>query len=148
MEADKCSPFDRQAAVPGDVGPRSQNRRTRLEAGLPPELVDLLHRTARVHAHLLNVIRLYGNPGKAGGQSLEGDSYGARAARGDRTLLFDCLSVACDELGAIREEVWRAMESSPATAYLPGSAGKVETMAERASRGESLFIGGDAGHRY
>jgi hypothetical protein len=143
MASDKCSPIDRLELPPGIGLSGEHNRRTRLEKGLPPELVNWLHRTVRVHAHLLSIVRLYGNPSKAGGQSLEGEAYAARAARGDRTMLYDAITVAREELDAIREEVHNVMESAPATEHPPGSAGKVEVMAERLERGDSLFISGD-----
>jgi hypothetical protein len=144
MGCDKCSPIDRREMPPGigDIG--EHKRRTRLEKGLPQELVGWLHRTVRVHAHLLSIVRLYGNPSKAGGQSNEGEAYAARAARGDRTMLYDALTVAREELDAIREEVHQVMESAPATMLPPGSPGKVEVLAERFYRGDSLFIARDA----
>lgn len=144
MNADKCSPIDRREMPPGigDIG--EHNRRTRLEKGLPEELVGWLHRTVRVHAHLLSIVRLYGNPSKAGGQSNEGEAYAARAARGDRTMLYDALTVAREELDAIREQVHQVMEAAPPTMLPPGSPGKVEVLAERFYRGDSLFIARDA----
>ncbi len=144
MATDKCSPLDRDHAPPDGRPVGERNRRTRLEKGLPTELVDWLHRTVRVHAHLLAIVRLYGNPSKAGGQSNEGDAYAGRAARGDRTMLYDALTVARDELDGIREEVHRAMDSAPPTSHPPGSLGKVEVMRERMARGDSVFIAGDA----
>jgi hypothetical protein len=87
---------------------------------------------------------LYGNPSKAGGQSNEGEAYAARAARGDRSLLFDCLTVTRDEIDDIRSEVAAAMDAAPPTSAPPGSPGKVEAMVERYARGDSLFIQGDA----
>lgn len=144
MAADKCSPIDRYEIIPGAGASGEHIRRTRLSKGLPEELVAWLRRTVRVHAHLLAIVRLYGNPEKAGGQSLEGEAYAARAARGDRTMLFDCLTVARDELDAIREEVHRVMEAAPPTDFPPGSRGKVEVMRERMHRGESIFIENDA----
>jgi len=107
-------------------------------------VVGWLHRTVRVHAHLLSIVRLYGNPSKAGGQSNEGEAYAARAARGDRTMLYDALTVAREEIDAIREEVHTVMESAPPTVHPPGSPGKVEEMARRLHHGDSLFIAGDA----
>lgn len=144
MACDKCSPIDHRELPPGagDIG--EHNRRTRLEKGLPKELVGWLHRTVRVHAHLLAIVRLYGNPSRAGGQSNEGEAYAARAARGDRTMLYDALTVAREELDAIREEVHQVMESAPPTKHRPGSPEKVEVMAERLHRGDSLFIAADA----
>jgi len=139
---DKCLSIDRGHLVPGSVA--KDNRRTRLEPGLPPELVRWLHRVVRVHAHLLSIVRLYGNPSKAGGQSNEGEAYAARAARGDRTLLYDCLTVSRDELDEIRTEVETVMDAASPTTSLPGSPEKVEVMVERYARGDSLFVQGDA----
>lgn len=98
-----------------------------------------LHRVVHVHAHLLTIVRLYGRPERAGGQSLQGETYAARAARGDRTLLQDCLTVAIDELTLIRVEVEAAIDDVTPTDAEPGSAEKVQEMARRAERGESLF---------
>lgn len=143
MEPDKCSPVDRQEP-PRPKAKGEENRRTRLEKGLPPELVNWLHRTTRVHAHLLAIVRLYGNPSRAGGPSNEGDGYAARAARGDRTLLYDALTVSRDELDTIREEVHALMESTTPTSHEPGTPGKVEVMVKRFAAGDSLFVDGDA----
>lgn len=131
-------------AETGGVAFSEQNRRTRLDKDLPPELVRWLHRVVRVHAHLLAIVRLYGNPSKAGGQSNEGEAYAARAARGDRTLLYDCLTVTRDEMDEIRAEVEAQMDATPRTTSPPGSGGKVEVMVGRYARGDSLFVQGDA----
>jgi len=144
MACEKCCPENRLQLPPNIADIGKHNRRTRLEKGLPAELVGWLHRTVRVHAHLLSIVRLYGTPSRAGGQSNEGEAYAARAARGDRTMLFDALTVAREEIDAVREEVHRAMESAPPTKHPPGSPGKVEVMVERLHRGDSLFIAGDA----
>lgn len=88
-------------------------------------------------------MRLYGQPERAGGASLQGDAYAQRAANGDRTLLHEALTLSIDELGQIREEVETVMASAPPTAAQPGSAEKVEEMARRMQRGDSLFIDGD-----
>jgi hypothetical protein len=120
------------------------NRRTRLDPTTGRQLAAWLHRVARVHAHLCAIVRLYGRPDRAGGQSLQGEAYAARAARGDRTLLYDCLTVSRDELDAIRIEVQQVMDGAPPTASAPGTTGKVDEMARRAERGESLFQEGDA----
>jgi hypothetical protein len=98
---------------------------------------------ARCHAHLCAIVRLYGSPDKAGGQSLQGETYAGRAARGDRTLLYDCLTVTVDELLAVREEIQAVIDAAEPTAAEPGSKEKVDEMARRAERGESLFIQGD-----
>jgi hypothetical protein len=88
-------------------------------------------------------VRLYGAPDRAGGQSLRGDTYAARAAAGDRTLLHEALTLSIDELNHIREEVEAVMAAAPPTPAQPGSKEKVEEMARRVERGESLFIEGD-----
>lgn len=118
-------------------------RRTRLRAGTCPRLAGWLHRSARVHAHLCAIIRLYGNPSKAGGQSNQGETYAARAARGDRTLLYDAIGLSIDELTEIRNEIQAVIDAAPPTQAAPGTVDKVDEMARRAERGESLFIEGD-----
>ncbi len=89
------------------------------------------------------MVRLYGAPEKAGGQSLQGDTYVARAASGDRTLLYESLTVALDEIGRIRDEVDAQMASAPPTPAAPGTPEKVEEMRRRMERGDALFIDGD-----
>lgn len=118
-------------------------RRTRLRAGTCPQLAGWLHRVARVHAHLCAIVRLYGNPSKAGGQSNQGETYAARAARGDRTLLYDAVGLSIDELTEIRDEIQRRIDAAEPTQAAPGSVDKVAEMARRAERGESLFVDGD-----
>jgi hypothetical protein len=108
--------------------------------------VAWLHRVARCHAHLCAIVRLYGDPSKAGGQSNQGETYAARAARGDRTLLYDAITVTIDELVEIREEIQTSMDAAEPTLAEPGSTNKVDEMAARAERGESLFVTGDATH--
>ena len=118
-------------------------RRTRLRAGTSPELAAWLHRVARVHAHLCAIVRLYGNPSKAGGQSNQGETYAGRAARGDRTLLYDAVGLSIDELIEIRNEIQTVIDAAQPTQAAPGSVDKVQEMARRAERGESLFVEGD-----
>jgi hypothetical protein len=118
-------------------------RRTRLAAGTCPRLAVWLHRCARVHAHICAIIRLYGNPSKAGGQSNQGETYAERAARGDRTLLYDAVGLSIDELVEIRNEIQTAIDAAEPTTASPGTAEKVKEMIRRAERGESLFIEGD-----
>lgn len=98
---------------------------------------------ARVHAHLCAIVRLYGDPSKAGGQSLQGETYAARAARGDRTLLYDAVGLSIDELTEIRNEIQAVLDAATPTAATPGTAEKVAEMVRRAERGESLFVDGD-----
>lgn len=122
-------------------------RRTRIHPSVDSQLRGWLHRTVYVHAHLLTIVRLYGRPERAGGQSLLGETYQARASRGDKTLLHDCLTVAIDSLSAIREEVDAAIANVAPTDAQPGSAEKLAEMVRRAERGESLFVDGDGVRR-
>lgn len=120
------------------------NRRTRISREVPVQLRDWLHRVVRCHAHLLAVVRLYGNPSKAGGSSsVHGDTYAARAARGDRTLLYDAVGITADELLDVRREIEREMDAAPPTDAEPGSRDKVLIMEARAARGESIFLDRD-----
>lgn len=121
-----------------------RNRRTRITPTVDPEVKAWLRRIATSHAHLCYIVRLFGRPETAGGQSLEGETYAARAARGDRTLLFDCVGYVGDELADIRADIARKMASAPPTAAIPGSAEKVRVMCERADQGFDLFIVRDA----
>ena len=73
-----------------------------------------------------------------------GDDYAARAARGCKTLLHDCLTHCRDELDQIRDEVVAAMDAVPPTTAPPGSPEKVEELAARFARGDSLFVERDA----
>lgn len=143
MAIDKASPTSNATGQPGRSR-SEQNRRTRIDRELPPQLKNWLVRVTRCHAHLCMIVRLYGNPEKAGGQSNEGEAYAARAARGDRTILFDALGVVNDTLAEIRTEIEREMDAAPTTQFLPGSPEKVDVLAERMARGDSLFLNGDA----
>ena len=73
-----------------------------------------------------------------------GEGYAERVARGDRTILFDAVTYCRDELDGIRKDIGKRMDSTPPTHHLPGSRGKVEVLAERMYRGDSLFVDGDA----
>lgn len=127
-------------AMPSEV---KQNRRARFKPDLSPELRKWLTRTARVHAQLCTLVRLYAEPLRAGGQSLLGETYAIRAARGDRTLLFDALNSSHREIGGILDEVSAAMAKATPTPAKPGSHEKVAEMTRRFQRGEWLFIDGD-----
>lgn len=118
-------------------------RRTRLRPGTCARLAGWLHRVARVHAHLCAIVRLYGDPTKAGGQSLQGETYAARAARGDRTILYDAIGLTIDELVEIRADIQAVIDAATPTEAGPGTKDKVQEMARRAERGESLFVEGD-----
>lgn len=136
------------AVAPVEIpnGPKAHDprRRTRIEPGVDPELRSWLQRAARAHSHVAAIVRLYGTPSKAGGTSLLGEGYAERVARGDRTLLYDAVTYCRDELDGIRQDIWRRMEAAPPTHHPPGSKGKVEVLAERMYRGDSLFLDGDA----
>lgn len=117
------------------------NRRCRLSPKLPAELRTCLHRVSRVHAHLLATVRLYGSPGAAGGVS-DGkfrNEYVLRVRRGDRTILYDALTLARDELDAIREEVQQAIDAASPTVAPPGSREKIAELVRRAKAGQTLF---------
>jgi hypothetical protein len=87
---------------------------------------------------------MFGDPTRAGGQSLHGETYADRAARGDRTLLHDCCLFIVDEMNELRREILAEMDAAPPTHHQPGSRGKVDEMERRANGGYSLFIVGDA----
>ena len=114
------------------------HRRTRMSITADPQIKAWLRRTASCHAHLCYIVRLFGRPETAGGQSLQGEDYAARAARGDRTLLFDALSVVADEIDGIRTEVLRKMDSAQPTTARPGTADKVQR--DLPSRYESAHL--------
>ncbi len=131
------------AAQASRAAASERNRRTRIRSRACQLLVKWLHRVARCHAHLCAIVRLYGNPSKAGGQSNAGETYQARAARGDRTLLYDALTRTIDELTEVRDEIGATMDAAEPTTAAPGTQDKVEEMCRRAERGESLFVDGD-----
>lgn len=89
-------------------------------------------------------MRLYGDPARAGTGN---HKYAARIAKGDPTLLYDALTVTIDELVEVRDEIQTQMDSATPTEARPGTPDKVEEMARRMDRGESLFVDGDAGMR-
>lgn len=95
--------------------------------------------TARVHARLCAIVRLYNAPHRAGEGVLSD-----RLAGEDKTLLFDALNAAAFEIDLIREQVSEQMAKAPPTSAPPGSHEKVSQMAARFDRGEWLFIEGDA----
>ena len=116
------------------------NRRTRLAQSLPPRLSRWLRRVTRVHAHICNVVRLYGN---VRASAIVTDEWRMRALAGDQTILADAIGFAVCELTAIREEIDAVMDDAPPTAALPGSPEKVAAMALRVERFQSLFVAGD-----
>lgn len=116
------------------------NRRTRLSPTIGKTLTDWLHRTTRVHAHLLNVVRLYG---KENANRLETDEWRLRALAGDRTILCDAVSAASDTLRAIANEIERAMQAAAPTDAAPGTQQKIRVLRRRVSRFQTLWIEGD-----
>lgn len=123
---------------------REGNRRTRIAAEVDPQLRDWLRRAVRAHAHICATVRRFGDPSTAGGASLRGDEYSERIARGDRTVLFDCVTYCIEELAGIRDDIERVMDATPPTHHLPGTPEKVEVLARRLQAGDSLFVEGDA----
>lgn len=106
-------------------------------------LREWLTRITRCHAHLCAIVRLYGDPDRAA-RGANNSIYHARAAAGDPSLLHDAITVTVDELLAIRDEVIAHMDAAAPTAASPGTREKVEELARRAERGDSLFVDGDA----
>jgi hypothetical protein len=134
---------DDHDAIPSHTPQEKPAKRVRMSASLDPETRAWLRRIAMSHAHLQYIVRLFGRPETAGGQSREGETYAARASRGDRTLLYDAVGYVGDELAELRQEIAARMGSAPTTTALPGTADKVRTMCERAEQGFDLFIAGD-----
>ncbi len=99
-------------------------QRIRLPHAIPHELRKLLVRMARVQAQASAIGRVYENPDGVGGgldADGEGNNFIDRARRGDRTLLYDFLGNALDELGDIKSELVRMDERDV------GSVGEVNT---------------------
>jgi hypothetical protein len=115
-----------------------------IRRSVPVKVRDWLTRLTRIHAHARYTVRLFAHPETAGGQSLEGETYAARAARCDQTLIHDASMLIRDEADAIVAEVQAAMDAAPKTAALPGTRAKVLEMEARARRGQSIFVDADA----
>jgi hypothetical protein len=105
---------------------------------VPAKVAGWLRRVVHVHAQLCHTVGLYGDPKRAGGSGLEGDSYAARAAEGDSSILDDTLCRAIEELTAIRDEVWEEMGNVPPSRCIPGSAAKIAELQRRCSLGKAL----------
>lgn len=88
-------------------------------------------------------MRLYGDPERAA-RNANSSIYHSRAAAGDPTILHDAICVTIDELVEIRDEIQAHMDAAPPTTATPGTKDKIEELARRAERGESLFVDGDA----
>jgi hypothetical protein len=115
-----------------------------IRRSVPVKVRDWLTRLTRIHAHARYTVRLFAHPETAGGQSLEGETYAARAARCDQTLIHDASMLIRDEADAIVAEVQAAMDAAPRTTALPGTRAKVAEMEARARRGHSIFVDSDA----
>jgi hypothetical protein len=116
------------------------NRRTRLSPRIGKALAAWLRRVSRVHAHLCNVIRLYGRERKSARGT---DEWRARALAGDKTILADALIVAVAELQSIHAAIDAAMTATPATDAAPGSPEKIAVLADRVAGGFAVFLPGD-----
>lgn len=125
-------------------GRPDKNRRVRIASETDPELRGWLRRAAAAHAHICTIVRAFGNPARAGGQSLRGEEYAARLAKGDRTILHDCVTFVRDEMDELRRDIERRMDDTPPTNHLPGTREKVDVLAERMANGHTLFLDGDA----
>lgn len=91
------------------------NRRTRIAREVPAHVREWLHRIARVHAGLQGVVRVYEEPDRVGGSSsVHGDTYAARAARGDQTLLYDAIGEAVDQIEELRADIKAAIDAEQA----------------------------------
>ena len=97
-----------------------------------------IRRVTRVHAGLLHAARLFSDAKRAGGGPAA-DEHRARAARGDRTLLQEFLTVALEQIAAIRDDVEREIEQQAPTAARPGTPEKLNEMRARVERGEGIF---------
>ncbi len=125
------------------LAPTVANRRTRLAKDIPENVRGWLHGVARVHAGLCHTCRLFADPSRAGGQGNEGEVYRKRLEKGDRTLVYDAVTVAIDELETVRSSIQNEMDSAPPTDHAPGEPAKVSVMRHRADDGYSLFQPGD-----
>lgn len=123
----------------GDIGGIPLPEQT---AGRYSRLVDArlrkhLREIARCYSYLCRVVRAFGRPGPAT------DSFAERAAAGDRTLLHDCLCRVSLRLDAIASSLEADIEPT-ATDAAPGSAKKVDVLAERFASGKKLFSDADS----
>jgi len=138
-EPTRAAPCPRVSEKPKREKPPATPKRS-----APPQIQGWLTRLTRIHAHARYIVRLFAHPEIAGGQSLEGETYAARAARFDQTLIHDAAMLIQGDAGRIVEEVQANMDAAPPTVALPGTAAKVAEMEARALRGQSLFVDKDA----
>ena len=125
------------------LAPTTANRRTRLAKDIPANVRTWLHGVARVHAQLCHCCRLFADPSRAGGEGNEGAMYQLRLEKGDRTVVYDFVTTAIDELETVRSSIQSEMDSAPPTDHAPGDHAKVAVMRQRADDGFSLFQPGD-----
>lgn len=119
--------------------------RVRWPDELDPQLRRWLTRVQRTLAHVRSTLLIYSEKRNVGGDSLIGNKdYARRAARADRTILYDALTLVLDECNDIREQVQAVMDSTTPTHATPGSPQKVAVMEARARDGFSIFADGDA----
>lgn len=128
-------------------------KRVRWPDELEPTLRRWLTRVQRVQAHLRSTLLIYAERRNVGGDSAKAvgwrtnpvanAAYSERAARADRTILHDALTLAIDEFAELRAEVQSVMDAAPATTAPPGTAEKVEAMRRRADLGLSIFSDND-----
>lgn len=134
----------RDPACRGTTGPMPLPHRLRLPDTLDESLRRDLVAVSRVAALLRSAVTVFAAPSNVGGDSLQGPTYAERATAGDRTLLDPFLFAAIDELERLAEINTAAIESARAVGKLPGTRGKVETMAWRVAHGLSPFCEDDA----
>ncbi len=120
------------------------DRRLRWPDDLDPKLRKWLTRVQRVQAHLRSTLAIYSAKRDVGGCSLFNQAYKQRAAKADRTILYDALTLAMDEFAEVRDEVQAIMDAASPTQAKPGTRDKVAEMERRALGGHSIFIEGDA----
>lgn len=120
-------------------------QRARWPDDLDPQLRRWLTRVQRMQAHLRSTLLIYSTQRNVGGDSLIGNTdYADRAARADRTILYDALTLAIDEFADVRDAVGAVMDSAPPTRALPGSQEKIRVMCQRARSGFSIFVENDS----
>ena len=119
-----------------------ERRPPRIPRTIASDLAGWLHRVRTVHGWLHSGVNVYARPETAGGRSLAGDNHAARAAAGDRSLLHDLLTRSVEELEAVRDEVWKAMQPGPLTSQ-PGTPERINELARRVAAGQTLHTESD-----
>lgn len=127
-------------AAQGNRRSRFSKKKQRGGPTLPPKMHSWLIRTTRIHAALCYCARVFAKPPA----DTPGDTVEARAARRDRTLLYDFWAHAINELTELQNELAADMEPTASVPHRPGSPEKVEALAARAACLQSLFRDDDA----